>query len=76
MSRVPNGRKIRDIHRQALLLHFCVMVGALMLLALLNRRFTPQTLWVHWALLGWSALFLAHLLRFEKGTMRTMGRKR
>jgi hypothetical protein len=54
--------------------HFALMVVGLVVLAAINRAVTPSTLWVHWVLLGWSALFVAHLSRFEKGTMATMGR--
>jgi hypothetical protein len=70
----PNGRKIRDSRRKALTVHFGAMVIGLVTLAVLNRALTPGSLWVQWPALFWSALFALHLVRFNRGTMATMGR--
>jgi hypothetical protein len=72
----PNGRQVRGAHRQSLVIHFVIGVSALLSLVVVNRLVSPGTLWVHWAALGWGVLFVAHLARFERGTMATMGRKR
>ena len=72
----PNGRLVRDAHRRSLTLHFLTMVVGLGALAVANRTLSPETLWVHWAALGWGVVFLGHLAFFERGTMATMGRRR
>lgn len=74
MSTKKNGRVVRDEHRQALVLHFFGMIAGLVALGVANRMLTPEHLWIQWALLAWAIVFVAHLLRFEKGTMATMGK--
>ena len=76
MSPAPNGKSVRDGHRQALTLHFVAMVSVLATLAILNRLLSPERLWVGWVALAWGVAFLFHLARFERGTMATMGKKR
>ena len=76
MTRRKNiGFDIREAHRQALVLHACLLTFGLLASALANRMFSPDRLWVHWVALGWGALFLAHLARFYRSTLASMTSK-
>jgi hypothetical protein len=66
----------REQHRVLLTIHALVMISALLGFAFLNRRLSPDHLWVQWIALGWFALFLVHLWVFSRGTLATMGRRR
>jgi hypothetical protein len=66
----------REQHRVLLTIHALVMIFALLVCAFLNRRLTPDRLWVQWVALGWFALFLVHLWIFSRGTLATMGGRR
>ena len=70
------GFLARERHRVLLTIHALVMISALLLCALLNRRFSPDRLWVQWVALAWFALFLVHLWIFSRGTLATMGGRR
>lgn len=59
-----------------LTIHALVMISGLLGCALLNRRLSPDRLWVQWVALGWFTLFLVHLLIFSRGTLATMGGRR
>ena len=59
-----------------LTIHAPVMISGLLACALLNRRLSPDRLWVQWVALGWFALFFAHLWIFSRGTLATMGGRR
>ena len=69
------GYDIRESHRQALVLHACLLTVGLLGCAVANRMFSPDALWVHWVALGWGALFLAHLTRFYRSTLASMTSK-
>jgi hypothetical protein len=70
------GFLVREHHRTLLTVHALVMISGLLFCALLNRRFSPDRLWVQWVALVWGAVFVAHLWVFSKGTLATMGRRR
>jgi hypothetical protein len=70
------GFRVREQHRTLLTAHALVMISALLLCALANRRYSPDRFWVQWVALGWGALFLVHLWWFSRGTLATMGRSR
>ena len=59
-----------------LTIHALVMISGLLVCAFVNRRLTPDRLWVQWVALAWFALFLVHLWFFSRGTLATMGRRR
>ena len=59
-----------------LTIHALVMISGLLGCALLNRRLSPDRLWVQWVALGWFTLFLVHLWIFSRGTLATMGGRR
>ena len=69
------GFLAREQHRVLLTIHALLMITGLLACAFLNRRLSPERLWVQWVALGWGALFLAHLAVFSRGTLATMGRK-
>jgi hypothetical protein len=75
-SRPSKGFLAREQHRVLLTIHALVLVSGLLFCALLNRRFSPDRLWVQWVALGWVALFLVHLWIFSRGTLATMGGRR
>ena len=66
----------REQHRVLLTIHTLVMISGLLVCALVNRRLSPDRLWVQWVALGWFALFLLHLWIFSRGTLATMGGRR
>ena len=66
----------REQHRVLLTIHALVMISGLLVCALLNRRLSPDRLWVQWIAVGWFALFIVHLWVFSRGTLATMGRRR
>ncbi|MFL5309353.1 MAG: hypothetical protein ACJ79H_02755 [Myxococcales bacterium] len=66
----------REQHRVLLTIHALLMISGLLGCALLNRRFSPDRLWVQWIALGWGALFVVHLWIFSRGTLATMGGRR
>ncbi|HWE22648.1 MAG TPA: hypothetical protein VG496_01795 [Myxococcales bacterium] len=66
----------REQHRVLLTIHALVMISGLLVCALVNRRVTPERLWVQWVALVWFAVFLLHLLIFSRGTLATMGGRR
>ncbi len=68
------GFLVRENHRVLLTIHALVMVSGLLACALLNRRLSPERLWVQWAALAWGAVFAVHLWVFARGTLATMGR--
>jgi hypothetical protein len=68
------GFLLRENHRVLLTIHALVMVSGLLVCALLNRRLSPERLWVQWVALAWGALFAAHLWVFARATLSTMGR--
>ena len=70
------GFLAREQHRVLLTIHALVMVSGLLVCALLNRRLTPDRLWVQWVALAWGTLFLLHLWIFSRGTLATMGGRR
>jgi hypothetical protein len=70
------GFLAREQHRVLLTIHALVMISALLGCAFLNRRLSPDRLWVQWIALGWLALFLVHLWIFARGTLATMGGRR
>jgi hypothetical protein len=69
------GFLAREQHRVLLTVHALVMISGLLASAFLNRRFSPERLWVQWVALAWGGLFLAHLAVFSRGTLATMGKK-
>src|SRR5712664_3985148 len=58
------GFLVRENHRVLLTIHALVMVSGLLVCALLNRRLSPDRLWVQWAALAWGAAFAVHLSVF------------
>ncbi|HTO96960.1 MAG TPA: hypothetical protein VMK66_07940 [Myxococcales bacterium] len=70
------GFLVREHHRALLTLHALVMLSGLLACAALNRRLSPDRLWVQWVALGWGAVFLVHLWIFSRGTLATMGKHR
>lgn len=70
------GFLAREQHRVLLTIHALVMISGLLVCALLNRRLTPDRLWVQWVALAWGTLFLLHLWIFSRGTLATMGGRR
>jgi ABC-type Fe3+-siderophore transport system permease subunit len=70
------GFLAREQHRVLLTVHALLMISGLLACAFLNRRFSPEHLWVQWVALAWGALFLVHLLVFSRGTLATMGKRR
>jgi hypothetical protein len=66
----------REQQRVLLTIHALVMISGLLVCALVNRRVSPDHLWVQWVALGWFALFLVHLWIFSRGTLATMGGRR
>ncbi|HYY52515.1 MAG TPA: 2TM domain-containing protein [Myxococcales bacterium] len=70
------GFLIREHHRTLLTIHALVMISGLLVCAVVNRRFSPDRLWVQWVALGWGIAFLLHLWVFSRGTLATMGRRR
>lgn len=70
------GFRIREQHRALLTIHALIMVFGLLLCAVLNRRYSPDRLWIQWVALAWGAAFLVHLWIFSRGTLATMGKRR
>ena len=70
------GFRIREQHRTLLTIHALLMVFGLLVCAALNRRYSPDRLWVHWVALAWGGAFLVHLWIFSRGTLATMGKRR
>ena len=66
----------REHHRVLLTVHALVMISGLLGCALVNRRLSPDRLWVQYVALAWGAMFLLHLAVFSRETLATMGRKR
>ena len=58
-----------------LTVHALVMITGLIACAFVNRRWSPERLWVQWVALVWGAIFLAHLAVFSRETLATMGKK-
>ena len=75
-SKPSKGFLAREQHRVLLTIHALLMISGLLACAFLNRRYSPDRLWVQWAALVWGGLFLAHLAIFSRGTLATMGGKR
>jgi len=69
------GFLVRENHRVLLTIHALVMVSGLLACALLNRRLSPERLWVQWVAIAWGAVFAVHLWIFARGTLATMGRR-
>ncbi|MBI3071936.1 MAG: 2TM domain-containing protein [Deltaproteobacteria bacterium] len=64
---------IRDEHRSLLTLHFILYIAGCGALFVINRFTSPETLWAHWFALAWGVIFMTHLWRFARATLRTMG---
>jgi hypothetical protein len=70
------GFLVREQQRVLLTIHALVMIFGLLVCAFLNRRFSPERLWVQWVALGWGAVFVLHLWAFSRATLLTMGKRR
>jgi hypothetical protein len=70
------GFLAREQHRVLLTIHALLMISGLLACAVLNRRLSPDHLWVQWVALAWFALFVVHLWIFSRGTLATMGGRR
>lgn|GEM_PF-1354741 len=70
------GFLAREQHRVLLTIHALVLISGLAACAFLNRRFSPDRMWVQWVALAWGGLFAAHLWIFSRGTLATMGGRR
>lgn len=70
------GFLARERQRVLLTVHALVMISGLLACALVNRRLSPERLWVQWVALAWGALFVVHLWLFSRRTLATMGKPR
>jgi hypothetical protein len=78
MSRVAPSRafRTRDAHRRWLTWHFVAWMLVLVAAFVANRRFTPETFWLHWVALAAAIALGIHGAIFARSTLSTMGGKR
>ena len=55
----------REQHRVLLTIHALVMISGLLVCALLNRRLSPDRLWVQWVAIGWLAVAITGFRQVE-----------
>lgn len=75
MARTVPSRAFRkrDFHRRALTLHFVAWLAVLTLGFVVNRRYTPETFWLHWVALAAAIPLAIHGAIFARETLATMG---
>jgi hypothetical protein len=65
----------RDFHRRWLTIHFGAWMAILVTAFVLNRRYTPETFWLHYVGIVAAVALTVHGAIFARSTLATMGGK-